>query len=467
MRASEVFPNSRVLTTSMLLGYIAGRLWSLILFEKEQHWMKWFWLISISTSALLPLAASISLSSTEQQILEYVDAHSEEATELLEKVVNINSGTNNFEGIREVGKIFRSELDSLGFKTRWIPMDSVNRAGHLLAERQGNRGKKLLLIGHLDTVFEKNSPFQRFERHGQAATGPGTEDMKGGIVVMLYALKALEAVESLEGASITVLLTGDEEDTGDPLSISRKVLLEAAGESDVALGFEGGVGGTGTATVARRGFTGWELRVRGKPGHSSQIFKEEFGSGAIFEMARILNAFYQELRGDEYLTFSPGIILGGTTAEYDVVLSRGTAFGKTNVIPETVVVAGDLRFISEEQRESAKERMRAIVAESLPHTSATLTFQDSYPAMSPTAGNYALLKQLDEVSRELGYGSVEAVDPGLRGAADVSFAAPFVDALDGLGVVGSGGHTVEESVDLNSIPIVTKRAAVLIYRLTK
>ncbi len=434
--------------------------------------MKWILLIAMSLSALLLLARTSSpsqgesTSAAELQLLEYVDSHAEEAIALLERVVNINSGTMNQEGVREVGRVFRSEFDALGFKTSWISMDSANRAGHLMAERHGNRGKSLLLIGHLDTVFERDSPFQRFERQGSVATGPGVEDMKGGIVVILYALKALYTAGALEDTSITVFLTGDEEDTGDPLSFSRGDLLEAARRSQVALGFEGGVGGTGSATVARRGFTGWELRVTGRPAHSSQIFNEEFGSGAIYEAARILKAFYEELRGEEYLTFSPGIILGGTTADYDAVQSRGAAFGKTNVIPETVVVAGDLRFISEEQRERAKTQMRTIVAQNLPKTSATVTFQDSYPAMSPTPGNYALLRQLDQVSQELGFGSVKAVDPGLRGAADVSFVAPFLDALDGLGVVGSGGHTVEEAVDLTSLPIMAKRAAIFIYRLT-
>ncbi len=435
--------------------------------------MKWFWLIATSLSSLLLLATTPSLSSAqlpspiEGRILDYIDSTTDEAIALLEHVVNINSGTMNQDGVREVGQVFRSELDALGFQTRWISMDPVHRAGHLIAERSGNRGKSLLLIGHLDTVFEKDSPFQRFERSGTVAKGPGVEDMKGGIVVILYALKALQVVGALEDTSITVFLTGDEEDTGDPLSLSRRDLLDAARRSSVALGFEGGVGGIGSATVARRGFTGWELRVTGRPGHSSLIFQEDFGSGAIYEASRILKDFYDELRGEEYLTFSPGIILGGTTAQYDPVQSRGDAFGKTNVIPETVVVAGDLRFISEEQRERAKTRMRTIAAKSLPRTSATISFQDSYPAMSPTAGNYELLRQLDQVSRNLGYGPVEAVDPGQRGAADVSFVAPYLDALDGLGVVGSGGHTVDETVDLSSLPLMAKRAAIFIYQLTQ
>lgn len=432
--------------------------------------MKWFCVIAIwafLTSALLLSVGPRALSPIERQILKYVDAHAEEAIAFLQKIVNINSGTMNHAGVGNVGRVFQAELDALGFKTRWIPMDSVNRAGHLFGERRGQRGKRLLLIGHLDTVFEKESRFQQFERDGSAAKGPGVEDMKGGDVLMLYALKALDAVGALEGASITVALTGDEEDTGDPLSISRRDLLEAARRSDVALGFEGGVGDITTATVARRGFTGWKLRVTATPGHSSQIFKKGFGSGAIYEAARILRAFYEELRGEEYLTFSPGIILGGTTVEYDATQSRGTAFGKTNVIPETAVVAGDLRFISDEQRERTKERMRAIVAQSLANTSAEITFEDSSPAMSPTPGNNALLAQLDQVSQDLGYGPVRAVDPGDRGAADISFVARFLDAIDGLGVVGSGAHTVQETVDLTSLPKMTKRAAILMYRLTQ
>jgi glutamate carboxypeptidase len=291
--------------------------------------------------------------------------------------------------------------------------------------------------------------------------------MKGGVVVMLQALEALASAGVLEGSRIIVALTGDEEDTGDPLEVSRRDLMEAARRSDVALGFEGSVGSTGLATIARRGFTGWELRVTATPGHSSLIFSPEYGAGAIYEAARVLNAFYQELRGEEYLTFSPGVVLGGTEVGYEPVLSRGTASGKTNVIPQSVLVAGDLCFISEEQRERTKRRMEEILRSSLPRAQATLTFQDSYPAMSPTQGNLRLLEQLDQISRELGFGPVRAVDPGERGAADVSFAAPYLDALDGMGLAGTGGHTVEEAADLRSLPIMAKRAAILIHRLTR
>lgn len=411
-------------------------------------------------------AMAQELSPVEQEITTHVERHAAQAEALLEQVVNLNSGTMNHAGIRAVGSIFEREFEALGFSTRWIEMpDSVNRAGHLFAERVGTRGRRLLLIGHLDTVFEPGDPFQVLTREGSTATGPGVVDMKGGVVAMVYALAALDAAGALDGATIRIALIGDEEFAGLPLETSRGDLVAAAKESDVALGFEGGE--AGRAVVARRGSSAWTLEVSGQQGHSSLIFGERFGSGAIFEAARILHRFHDEVRGPEYLTFNPGIILGGTEVEYNSTDNRGTSFGKTNVIAQRVVVDGGLRFISEEQKEAAREQMRAIVADHLPGTSAEVFFKDKYPAMPPTDGNQALLTLLDEVSRELGQGPVEAFDPAERGAADISFVAPYVDGLDGLGPFGSGAHTPDEELDLVSLPAVTKRAALMIYRLTR
>jgi glutamate carboxypeptidase len=256
-------------------------------------------------------ATAQELSPVEEAIATHVESHAVDAEALLEQVVNMNSGTMNHDGIREVGSIFQQEFDALGFSTRWIEMpDSVNRAGHLFAERIGTRGRRVLLIGHLDTVFEPSDPFQELTREGSTATGPGVVDMKGGIVAMVYALAALDAAGALDGATIRIALIGDEEFAGLPLELSRGDLVAAAQESDVALGFEGGE--TGRAVVARRGSSAWTLEVSGQQGHSSLIFGDRFGSGAIFEAARILHRFHDEVRGPEYLTFNPGIILGGT-----------------------------------------------------------------------------------------------------------------------------------------------------------
>ncbi len=408
------------------------------------------------------------LSKLEKKIIKQVEFNNDEAILLLEKVVNINSGTLNLEGVKKVGAVFSDEFQSIGFTPTWITMpDEIGRAGHLFCElTKGNiNGKKLLLIGHLDTVFEKDSPFQEFTMVNDSIVhAPGGNDMKGGNIIILYALKALQEKGLLKNTQIIVAFTGDEESSGKPLSISRKDLIDAAKRSDIALGFETSTG-LKYATVARRGSSGWKVEVTGKRSHSSGIFNKNVGAGAIFELSRILNTFYNEVRGEEYLTFNPGVILGGTQVSFEKSLSKGTAFGKSNIVAQTATVKGGLRFISEEQKENAREKMKVIVAKSLSHTSAKISFTDSYPAMSPTKGNAILLSTLNQVSLDLKQGRVEAYDPGKRGAADTSFVAEYVDCLDGLGALGNGAHTLKETINLNAFEALTKRTAILIYRL--
>ncbi|WP_420127935.1 M20/M25/M40 family metallo-hydrolase [Longimicrobium sp.] len=430
--------------------------------------------IPILAAALLAAAPAVAqaqrLSPQEQRIVQYIDAHADEAVGFLERIVNINSGTLNVEGVRQVGRAFQAPLDSLGFDARWITLpDSLRRAGHLFAYRQGTRGRKVLLIGHLDTVFERDDAFQRFVRQGRYATGPGVNDMKGGDVVILYALKALHAAGALEGTTITVAMTGDEEAPGRPLEIARRELIQAGRDSDVALEFETGARDSAAeyATVARRSSSGWTLTVRGRTAHSSGVFSEGTGSGAIYEAARILTAFHEELRGEQYLTFNPGLIVGGTDVRHEAGESRGTAFGKNNVVAQTAVVTGDIRTLTDDQLRRTRERMQAIVARHLPQTQAEIVFSEGYPSMPPTEGNQALLDLLNTVNRDLGTPAMEALDPGRRGAADVSFVAPYVDALAGLGANGSGAHAPGERIDLETLPLQVKRAALLIYRLTR
>lgn len=406
------------------------------------------------------------LNRAERKIVKTVTANNDEAIAFLEKVVNINSGTLNPQGVKAVGDVFASAFAELDFETEWIEMPAkMNRAGHFFAETKGSKGKRLLLIGHLDTVFEEDSPFQTFERiNDSIAKAPGGNDMKGGDVIVLYALKALYENGALNNAQIIVAFTGDEESAGKPLELSRKDLIEAARRSDIALGFETSTG-FNYATVARRGASSWQLDVQGKRAHSSGVFSDRVGAGAIFETARILDDFYEEVKGEELLTFNPGLIMGGTFVEYDPLTSKGEVFGKTNVVAQNTIVRGGLRFISEEQKENARAKMREIVSRNLPQTSAQISFTDSYPAMAPTEGNMALLSELNKVSQVLQQGEVLAYDPGKRGAADTSFVAEYVDCLDGLGTMGTGAHTPEETVNLKTFEALTKRTAIFIYRL--
>lgn len=398
-------------------------------------------------------------STEEQKLVDYIDAHTAEATALLEKTVNIESPTENLAGVKQVGAIFKQEFESLGLTAKWINMPAeMKRAGHLLAEKKGTKGKRVLLLGHLDTVLRG----EKFRREGDKAFGTGSSDMKAGDVVLYFALKALHDTGALKDASVIVLLTGDEEDSGDPVEISRGDMISAAKRSDLVLSFENG--GSNIATVARRGSSDWTLEVTARTGHSSRIF-DVMGSGAIFEAARILNQFYETLRGEQYLTFNPSVISGGT--EVEVKDQSLTSRGKTNVVPAKVIVRGDLRFISEEQKETARAKMKEIVAKSLPGASAKITFTDGIPAMSPNEGNYKLLKTLDAVSQDLGFEKIEALDPGVRGAGDIAYVTHLIPGLDGLGATGGGAHARGEFADIDTLPRQIKRAAVLIYRLTR
>lgn len=342
----------------------------------------------------------------------------------------------------------------------------MQRAGTLIAEHAGNKGKRLLLIGHLDTVFPLSSPFQHFKQIGNFATGPGVIDDKGGDVVILYALKTLHAANTLTDTNITVVLTGDEEDSGKPTSISRKPLIDAAKNCDIALDFEWATM-PNTATTARRGITNWMISTEGNEAHSSEIFQKKAGFGAINELVRILDTMRAQLSSEQYLSFSPGLILGGTAVNYDKNNSQGTAFGKGNVIAKSAMAKGDLRFLTAEQKNNAKKKIAVIVDSHLPRTTASIAFQDAIPAMPPTAANLKLLKKYSQASNKLGYGNVEPLDPGCRGAGDISHIASLVSAsLAGLGPVGTGAHSEKETLDIQSLPIQTQRAALLIYWLT-
>jgi glutamate carboxypeptidase len=416
----------------------------------------------------LPTLAA-GFDSNELRMMAWIDAHQDEAIGLLEETVNINSGTMNQAGVRAVGDIMRRELDALGLQTQWISFPpEMQRAGHLVGRREGE-GRRFLLIGHLDTVFEADDGYQGFSREGNTGRGPGIDDMKSGNVVIVYALKALQRAGLLEGLAVTVYYTGDEEKTGRPLSRSRAGLIEAGRWADVALGFEGAatLDGKDYATVARRSSSSWLLEVEGRQAHSSRVFSEEVGAGAIFEAARILNGFYEQVRGEEYLSFNAGTIQGGTQVSYDPNMNRGTTFGKTNVVPRKAVVHGGLRTISAEQLARAKAAMRAVVEKHHPHTSASITFSDSYPPMSPTGGNMYLAGLLSTINEQMGRGPMDIWDPARRGAADISFVAPYTDALAGMGAIGEGGHSPRESLELDSLALAAKRAAILIYRLSR
>ena len=416
-------------------------------------------LASIYFTTLSRQTHSQSLSTEEQKIVDYIDKHVDDANGLLERSVNLDSPTQDLAGVRRVGDLFARELESLGFTTTWLDMPpAMKRAGHLLAEKKGDRGKRILLLGHLDTVLTG----EKYRREGNKAFGSGTSDMKSGDVVIIYALKALADTGALKDASIVVMLTGDEEESGVPKETRLEGMYAAAKRSDIALSFDGGAS-TG-ALSTQRGQSFWDIEVTAKTGHSSQIFTDEMGSGAIFEASRIMDEFYKTLRGQKYLSFNAGAIAGGT--KIDGETSTVSVTGRGSVVPSRSVMWGDLRFISASQEKIARQKMRDIVSRSLPGTSSKITFYDGIPAMSPKKGNDELFKRLSAVSQDLGFGKMTPEDP-VGGATDLAEIADLLPCLEDLGGYGGGEHARGEYVELDALPMQAKRAAILIYRLTR
>jgi glutamate carboxypeptidase len=429
-------------------------------------------------SAAWAQGSSQAMAPAESAMVKAVDGETPAAIGLLEKLVNINSGTMNLAGVVAVKDVVAPEIEALGFKVRWVPLESLDgRAGDLVAEHAcsagaGKCGKRLLLIGHMDTVFEPSSSFQRYSivpgTNGNVATGPGVVDMKGGLVVMLTALKAMKAAGTLDNAEIRIVLSGDEERHGEPVSVARKDMIDAAKKSDVALEFENSlrVDGKDAVRVARRSANTWELETSGRSGHSSQIFRESMGYGAVYELARILDAFRKELP-EPGLTFNVGLVLGGATAKWNETKTGGEITGKTNVIPPVALASGDFRTLSNEQTERVEAKMRKIVADHLPRTGATIQFVEAYPAMAETEASRALVGRLNEINTALGLKEEVVADAMQGGAGDIAFVAPYVPGLVGTGALGEGAHAEGETVYLDSIPTQAKRMALLMYRLSK
>ncbi|WP_026966313.1 M20/M25/M40 family metallo-hydrolase [Algoriphagus terrigena] len=411
--------------------------------------------------------AQQNLTKEEQQLAELIDKNYQETLALLEETINMNSGSLNKEGVREVGRVFEREFQKIGFETEWLELPAeVNRAGHFIATRKGTKGKKLFLIGHLDTVFEKDMPFSPFTYlNDSIATGQGANDMKGGNVLILASLRAMHELGLLDDRTITVYFPGDEESSGN-VTISRKDFIARARQHEIALAYETAQGFS-TVTVARRGASTWTLKTSGNQSHSSGVFRESVGYGAIYEAARILTQFQETLAGEQYLTFNPGQIIGGSDISYDAITGRGEALGKTNIVAREALVTGDLRFLGEAQKEAARVKMREIVSKHLNQTNAEITFKDGLPSMEPSEGNYALAKILNQVSLDMGLGEVKPGDPGSRGAGDISFVAEFMDCLDGLGASGSGAHAPGETINMKQYPDLIKRNTILLYRLTR
>jgi glutamate carboxypeptidase len=347
---------------------------------------------------------------------------------LLERLVAVNSFTQNRAGVQAVANLAAGQLRSLGFT---VDVRAPARYGpHVLFSTPAS-GAPVFLIGHTDTVFPPNT-FEGLRRvpDGDRAVGPGAFDMKGGIVVMLFGLVAAKRAGLLERVPVKGILVADEE-VGSPES-QPLTRIHAAGAS-CALGFESGR--AGDVIVTRRKGTGSvRADARGVAAHAGN--DHDKGKNAIWSVARFIDAVQGLTDRERGLTVNVGLVSGGTTK---------------NTVPALASCEVDLRFETVADGLALRDRITALAAEvAVPGTTLEVTPTGWREPLERTSASSALAKQYGDCQRESGLGQGEA--PLVGGGSDAcTTGAAGIPSIDGLGPRGKGFHTHNEEVDLSSL----------------
>ncbi len=382
-------------------------------------------------SALVLAVAPAVAAEPNKQILERAQHYQADALKLLERLVNIDSGTGDEEGLKQVGAIAIEELTRLGMTVETVSAKPAV-GDNIVATLTGTGKGKVLLIAHMDTVFAKGTAAARpFRIEEGRAYGPGVSDDKGGIVAAVHALKILRDLNFKDYARITVLLNTNEE-TG---SRGTRALIERlAKEHDVSLNLEAGRAGD-VIVIWRKGSARLTIEVKGRAAHAGG--SPEAGRNAAMELA---NQVLQVAK------------LGNPEKQTTVNVTVLQSDDRSNVIPDLAIAHADVRALVSEEFDRVEREAAAIARNSklIPDTEVTATLVRSFPIMPQNAQTDALAKMAQSIYGELGK---TLKLEGSGGAADSSFAAGvFKPALDGLGIIGGNAHTDREYAEMASIP---------------
>lgn len=360
-------------------------------------------------------------------ILSYLEPRQREALDLLRHLVEIQSGSRNKPGLDRMAVDVAEVLGGILPEVRILPFtDHGNMVqGMTLPAAKGRTG--IVLVGHMDTVFPADTSFTAFREDEERCFGPGVYDMKGGLVVAVYALKALSHLGLLEEIPVTVLCNSDEE-IGSPTS--RPWIEEQAKGALAALVFEGG-GANNEVVTGRKGRLGMHLTVRGRAGHAA---KGGAKASAILELAHKILAL-EGLNDGREITLNVGQITGGIGP---------------NTVPELATATLDARFLTPDGQQRLKQSLARIAAkESVGGTSTTLSVQSGRPAMPQSEGNRRLWGIAREQAHLFGYDLPEELRSGVS---DANFIAGLgVPVLDGLGPVGDLDHSDLEFILKDSL----------------
>ncbi len=377
------------------------------------------------------------MTARSEALTGWLSAHETEAVAFLEELVNQDSGTYDRAGVNQVADRLAQAYAVLGYGVERVRQPEYG--DHLVATRAPDgAARALLCLGHMDTVYPAGTAASRpFQVEGTRATGPGVVDMKGGLAVLLFGLRALAETESpvLRGLRLTVLLNADEE-VGSPSS--RQLITDAARRHEAAVVLEP-ARPNGECVIGRKGVGHFRLEVQGKQAHAGS--QPELGVNAIWELAHKVCAVQALGRPSRGTTVNVGVIQGGE---------------RSNVVPDRASADVDVRVRSTEEADRITRALRRIAARSsVPGAVGTLSGDIGTPPWPTTEGTRRMLAILQAAAAPLGL-TVQGVTTG--GGSDGNRTAQLIPTLDGLGPIGSQMHSPQEWLEL---PSLRERAALL------
>lgn len=367
--------------------------------------------------------------------VNWVTDHRHELLGFLEQVVNLDSPSDHKDLVDVTGRAFADRCREIGLH---VSFDRQNEFGDNVVARIGNpddvdHHPRVLLVGHMDTVYGRDTATERpFHIDGGRAYGPGIHDMKGGLVIGLFALQAALAHASAWRTAVTFVLNSDEE-PGSPRS--RELISREAHRHDLALILEPGRPGP-ALTLGRKGVGIFHLAVGGVAAHAGA--EPERGANAITDLAHRVVAAAQladpNATGEAGTTVTPGVIAGGQ---------------KPYVVPDHAELELDIRVPSLAEQRRVLDSLDRIT-DSQPTSGTTAKLEGSFhrPPMEPTDATYAYAQQLRDIAAAQGYPLGLGTSGG---ASDGNITASVIPTLDGLGTHGGRAHSPDEYIDVDSL----------------
>ena len=362
-------------------------------------------------------------------VLSAAEGYRGDALHLLERLVNIDSGTGDEAGLDQVGTIVADELRAAGANVQTVTAAPAV-GSNILATWKGTGKARILLMAHMDTVFKDGTARAKpFHIQDKRAYGPGVMDDKGGVVVGLYAMKILQKLDFKQYGQVTLLLNSNEE-TGS--KGTRALIEREARQHDVTLNLEPGRPADGLV-VWRKGSGTVEIEVRGKAAHAGVA--PESGRNAATELAHQVLQLGKLGDSSRQTTFNV------------TVLKAGDA---TNVIPDHATAFADVRVAVPEEFDRVERDLARLSAEKLiPDTEVKTTLVRGFPPMPRSAATDQLAARAQAIYGEIGR---KLTLEGSGGAADASVSAGVgTPTLDGFGIVGGGIHTPDEYAEVESV----------------